>query len=177
MTTDRQSVQAHAFDNGRRKLAGATQPDHVHGPAGGTQGLRLAADSGVFLVVGVDDHADRLARRSVHARAFRAAGRVLRAAEIFSAAPAPTRRSPVARSAARLGESSIGARTPISRNASSRSSPTSTAELPGPPTVSTHSVVLRRTRQGTPSQAESRCTPPESVSTAAAWSCNASEKR
>ena len=48
---------------------------------------------------------------------------------------------------------------------------------PKPATVSTHSVVSRSTRHGTPSHAASRWTPPESVSTAAACSCAAIEER
>src|ERR1035437_4566247 len=163
MTTDGQAAEVYALDHGSGEFSWAAEPDHIHRPAGGDQGLCFTTDPSVFLVVGVHDHADRRAPPGgAHA------GPVLRALVIFSAAPAPSRRSPAARLTASLPESSAGARAAISRNAAPRSTPTRPAELSGPPTVSTHSVVLRRTRQGTPNQADSRCTPPESVSTAAA---------
>ena len=117
-------------------------------------------------------HAARLAHEAP--RAARASSS---AAQIASAAPAGRRSREAARSAAAAGARSGGASRASSAAARARSRPTTTIRPPDSATASTHSVVPRRTRHGTPSHAASRCTPPESVRTAAAWSWRASVVR
>ena len=174
-----QAAQVHARDDGRGPLARPSQAEDVDFPAGSDERLGLAPDACVLLVVGVDDHADRAGAACVAVTApprqrprGQRGGDPLGGARAGEAAGPRRARPP----ACRFGPA--GARAESSRDApASRSSPTSTAELPAPPTVSTHSVVERRTRHGTPSQADSRWTPPESVSTAAAWSWSARDVR
>ncbi len=62
---DVEAVEADAVDHVTRRFAGTAQREDVHRAAGGHEGLGLAADARVLLVVGVDDHADG----SGHARA------------------------------------------------------------------------------------------------------------
>ena len=60
---DVEPVDADAGDDARGLVAVAPEREHVHLAPGGAHGLRLAADPGVLLVVGVDDHGDRTALR------------------------------------------------------------------------------------------------------------------
>ncbi len=94
-----------------------------------------------------------------------------------AAAPAGATTTARARATARSGARSGAASVASAAAHAAASRPTTTIDPPDASTASRHSVVPRRTRHGVPSQAASRWTPPESVSTAAACSWSASDVR
>ena len=62
VTLDAEPANVDAFDHLVGRVVRPAQREDVDGPAGGHEGLGLAADARVLLVVGVGDHGDRSGR-------------------------------------------------------------------------------------------------------------------